>query len=89
MEAVKLSDVSVKLVGEDGNAFSIMGRVTKAMKRAGHSDLVEEYRKEAMSGDYDKLLQVTMAWVNCDPYSDSLTEEEADAEWDEHWAESV
>lgn len=26
---------TVKLIGEDGNAFSIMGHVKKALKRAG------------------------------------------------------
>jgi len=27
--------VTVKLIGEDGNAFSIMGRVAKALRRSG------------------------------------------------------
>ncbi len=57
------TDVEVTLVGENGNAFNIMGITTKALKRAGHGDLVEEYRKEAMSGDYDNLLRVTMEYV--------------------------
>ncbi len=55
--------VKVKMVGEDGNAFMIMGRVTRALRRAGHEDLINEYRKEAMSGDYDNLLRVTMKYV--------------------------
>ena len=57
------TDVEVALVGEDGNAFSILGKVNKALKRAGHNDLAAEYMKEAMSGDYDHLLQTTMAYV--------------------------
>lgn len=57
------TNVTVKLIGNDGNAFAIMGQVTKALKRAGHADLVDEYRKEAMSGDYDNLLRVTMEYV--------------------------
>ncbi len=57
-------DVEVKLVGEDGNAFAIMGRVVKAMRKAGVSQAeIKEYENEAMSGDYDHLLQTTMEWV--------------------------
>lgn len=57
------TDVIVQLTGNDGNAFAIMGRVTKALKRAGHGDLVDEFRKEAQSGDYDHLLQTAMDYV--------------------------
>lgn len=62
--AVPLTDVEVDLVGEDGNAFAIMGRVSKALKRAGHKDLVDQYINEATSGDYDHLLQTTMKYVH-------------------------
>ena len=57
------TDVVVSLVGEDGNAYAIMSRVSKALKRAGHGDLVEDYQKEATSGDYDNLLAVTIKYV--------------------------
>jgi len=57
------TSVRVKLLGRDGNAFNIIGIVTKALKRNGYKDLVEEYKKEAMSGDYDNLLRVTMDYV--------------------------
>lgn len=62
---VKYPEVkTVKLVGEDGNAFAILGRVMKAMKSAGLSKEVQNaYYKEATSGDYDHLLQTTMKWV--------------------------
>ena len=57
----------VRLVGEDGNAFSILGRVSKALKRAGATaEQVEAYHAEATSGDYDHLLRVTMAWTSAD-----------------------
>jgi hypothetical protein len=63
---VKYPDIQVRLVGEDGNAFAILGRVTKAMRRAGvpksETDL---FFKEAMSGDYNRLLATCMAWVDC------------------------
>jgi len=57
------TSVKVKLLGVDGSAYNILGIVTKALKRNGHKDLVEEYKKEAMSGDYDNLLRVTMDYV--------------------------
>lgn len=55
----------VKLVGEDGNAFAIMGRVGKALRRAGYTqEEIDEYQNEATSGDYDNLLRVTMEYVD-------------------------
>lgn len=63
---VKYPNVKVRLAGEDGNAFSIMGRVNKALRKAGASDAaVKEFMDEAMSGDYDHLLQTCMKWVDC------------------------
>jgi len=56
--------VKVKLIGEDGNAYSILGKVSRALRRAGYDkDFVNEYRKQATSGDYDHLLMVTMSYV--------------------------
>ena len=55
----------VKLIGEDGNAFYIMGKVVKAMKMSGYSqDEIKEYQTKAMSGDYDHLLATTMDYVD-------------------------
>lgn len=54
----------VKLVGEDGNAFAIMGRVANALKRAGYSqEEIKRYIDEATAGDYNHLLAVTMKRV--------------------------
>jgi len=56
---------TVKLVGEDGNAFVILGRTTSALKRAGaNKEYIDKYKDEAMSGDYDFLLQTTMKYVD-------------------------
>jgi hypothetical protein len=65
MRDVKYPKVKVKLVGEDGNAFAIMGRTRLAMRRAGiPQEEIDAYLEEAMSGDYDHLLSVTMRTVN-------------------------
>ena len=57
----KFPDVTVQLTGEDGNAAAIVGRVSGALRRAGHDP--GPYVVEATSGDYDHLLQITMRWV--------------------------
>lgn len=61
----KYPDIEVELTGQDGNAFAIMGAVTKAMKsHKVPSDEITAFRNEAMSGDYDNLLRTTMNWVS-------------------------
>ena len=43
---------TVKLIGHDGNAFSIMGRVKKALIQAGaDKEYVDKYLKESTVGD--------------------------------------
>lgn len=65
MDKPKYPDVSVPLVGEDGNAFMILGRVTRALKSAGVGQAErDEFFNEATSGDYDHLLRTVVAWVN-------------------------
>lgn len=62
---IKCPNVKVKLLGEDGNAFAILGRVLQAMKRAKvDRSVIDQYREEATSGDYDHLLQTTMRYVD-------------------------
>ena len=56
-------DVKVQLVGSDGNAFAIMGKVSQALKRAGHGDVVGKYTEESMAGDYDNLLVTACKYV--------------------------
>lgn len=57
------TNIKVRLVGTDGNAFALMGRVCQELRKGGHSDLVKEFQKEAMSGDYDHLLQTCCDYV--------------------------
>jgi hypothetical protein len=52
----------VKLVGEDGNAFNILGRCLKAARRAGWSpEQVRALQQDMTAGNYDHLLQVAAA----------------------------
>ena len=60
-----LTKPTVKLVGKDGNPFSIMGRVKKALMQAGaDKEYVDKYLQEATVGDYSYLLAVSMEYVN-------------------------
>ena len=53
------------LVGVDGNAYSIMGYVTHAMRKEGYTKEEQDaYLAEAMSGDYDNLVAVSFDMVN-------------------------
>jgi len=57
----------LNLIGEDGNAFSILGKATKAAKKAGWTkEQIKEVMDEAKSGDYDHLLQTMMKHFDCD-----------------------
>lgn len=61
----KFPHVTVKLIGKDGNAFSILANVTRAMKAANCSkEDIDEYINEATAGDYNHLLRVSMKTVN-------------------------
>jgi|SRR5271166_1219062 len=61
----KYPQVHVRLSGTDGNAFAILAAVGKAMRLAGLSAAQrEEFMADATSGDYDKLLQSAMRWVD-------------------------
>ena len=56
-------DVEVELIGQDGNAYAILGAVGKALRRAGHEEAAEEFMLEATSGDYNHLLNTAMKFV--------------------------
>jgi hypothetical protein len=62
---VKYPDVEVELTGQDGNAFNLLGIVKRELRRAGvPKSEIDLFLEEAMSGDYDHLLQTCMKWVN-------------------------
>jgi len=52
---------TVKIIGENGNAFAILGACKKVARKAGWSDdRWKEFFKEALSGSYDSLLKLVM-----------------------------
>jgi hypothetical protein len=65
----KYPDIHVNLSSEDGNAFAILARAQKAVRRSNlPSDekqrIIDEYSAEAKNGDYDHLIQTTMNYFD-------------------------
>lgn len=59
-------EIRVQLVGLDGNAFAIVARVSRALKKAGiPREQIAQFTDDATSGDYDHVLQTAMRWVSC------------------------
>lgn len=64
MNEPRFPEVSVRLAGQDGNAFAIIGRVARALREAKvPSEEIEKFKAAATSGDYNHLLQTCMEWV--------------------------
>ena len=67
MSDTKYPDISVQLTGQDGNAYAIMGAVSRALRRAGvPKEEIDAYVAESTSGDYNHLLVVACEWVSVD-----------------------
>ena len=62
------------LVGQDGNAYNLMGYTSNALKRTGHRDLCDSMFKEATSGDYSNLICVCQKYL--DIANEGLEDEE-------------
>ena len=75
----KYPDINIPLVGEDGNAFSILGRVQRIMRQNGLQNEWEAFHSEATSGNYDNLLMTVMRWFSVDEQLDDDYEDD----WDE------
>lgn len=63
-QMAKYPNISVELIGKNGNAFYIIGKVLEALKEAGYKNGADKYLQEAISGDYNDLLRTTMKYVN-------------------------
>jgi hypothetical protein len=61
----KFPHITVKLIGQDGNAFNLLGIMQRELRRNGVAkEDVDAFIEEATSGDYDHLLQTCTKTVN-------------------------
>ena len=64
MEANVFYKPQCKLIGEDGNVFFIIGKVTRTLKEFGYPDKAKEFQEKATaSKSYDEVLQLVMDYV--------------------------
>ncbi len=54
--------IKVKLIGQDGNAFNLLGICKKEASKHLSKEEVDKFMEEATSGDYYDLLGVCMKW---------------------------
>lgn len=58
---------TVKLVGEDGNVFAIIGRVSRALKKAGKPEKSKEFTTKAFKcASYQEVLSLLLEFVNAE-----------------------
>lgn len=69
--------MAYSLVGVDGNAYSVMGYVSKCMRREHYSqEDIHNYIQQATSSDYNNLLCVSMDMI--DKLNEGKPQEEDD-----------
>lgn len=53
-----------KLIGADGNVFNLIGKASKALKKAGHIKEAKELSEKVFScGSYDEALNLISEYV--------------------------
>ncbi len=56
---------TVKLTGVSGNAFAVMGVVSRALRKAGlPKEHIDKYMEESMAGDYNNLMRVAHKYAH-------------------------
>lgn len=62
---IRYPDIDVTLVGVDSHPFAIIKAVTDGLRKGGIGQAERDaFREEALSGDYDHIIQTAMRWVN-------------------------
>lgn len=53
-----------KLIGEDGNVFNIIGKVSRTLKQSGLKEQAKEFASKAMQQEsYDAVLRLVTEYV--------------------------
>lgn len=62
---IKYPDITVQLIGTDGNTFAILGKVRSALRKAKVDEAeINQFMDTATAGDYNHLLRTVMEWVD-------------------------
>lgn len=65
MSEPRYPKIKVQLAGKDGNAFAIIGRVQRALRKGNVPETeVRQFLDEATSGDYNNVLETCTRWVD-------------------------
>lgn len=60
----KYPEITVQLVGQDGNAFLILAKTQKALRKAKVApEEINLFLEQATAGDYNELLSIVQQWV--------------------------
>ena len=64
MQSIRYPAIQVKLIGRDSNALAVVAAVSRALEQAGvrHEEIANFY-DEALSGDYNRVLQTALRWI--------------------------
>lgn len=64
MNKKQLNEGAYSLIGIDGNAFAVMGYVSKCMRKNGYDDAtINAYLEDAKSSDYNHLLGCSISMI--------------------------
>jgi len=62
---IKHPEITVRLVGQDGNVFNLMSIVANALRKNGFVEEVQDFITEVTSSQsYHEALAVMMRWVD-------------------------
>lgn len=66
MDKPLFPQVTLDLASLDGNVFALIGAASKAARRAKvANEDISKFQTEAMSGDYDHVIQTIMRYFDC------------------------
>lgn len=65
-DKVKYPEITVELIGQNGNVFNLIGICTRAMQRAKVSKAEQEafVNEVTQAGSYMEALAIMMRWFN-------------------------
>ncbi len=64
MQSIRYPAVQVPLIGRDSDALAVVAAVSRALEQAGvRQEEITNFYDEALSGDYNTVLQTALRWI--------------------------